>query len=85
MSRRALELQSGGVGRVHNSLEARLLELWGGVLGAPIERDDDLFDAGADSLLALRMLGLAKQEGLEIPLRAFWETPTVRELAARIA
>ena len=85
MSQRARERQSGRVSRAHHSPETRLLELWGGVLGAPIERDDDLFNAGADSLLVLRMLGLAKQEGLEIPLRAFWETPTVRELAARLA
>ena len=67
-----------------NSLEALIAEVWGEVL--QIERvgvHDNFFDLGGHSLLAAQVLArLIKILKVELPLRAFFENPTVSALAA---
>ncbi|HEX6862831.1 MAG TPA: amino acid adenylation domain-containing protein, partial [Thermoanaerobaculia bacterium] len=66
--------------------EARLAELWSEVLrcGA-VGVHDSFFELGGHSLLATRILSrVADLFGVELPLRALLDAPTVADLAARI-
>jgi non-ribosomal peptide synthase protein (TIGR01720 family) len=63
-------------------VEERLLELWRTVLGDPeIEPDDDFFDIGGDSMVALRLAARARGAGLPVNATDVFEAPTVAELA----
>ncbi|WP_165226314.1 amino acid adenylation domain-containing protein [Aquisphaera insulae] len=69
-----------------SALEEQVAAVWGEVLGGPpIGATDNFFLRGGHSLLAAQaMARLRRATGLEIPLRALFEAPTVRGLAARI-
>ena len=66
--------------------EQRLAEIWSEVLR--VERigvHDDFFALGGHSLLAVRIIARIEQScGAELSVRAVFEAPTVRALAARI-
>jgi len=70
-----------------NELEQDLAETWQELLG--IERvgiNDNFFELGGHSLLATMVMSrLRKEFGVELPLRSFFETPTVSGLALIIA
>jgi acyl transferase domain-containing protein/acyl carrier protein len=61
-----------------------LAEVWSGVLGIePVGTDDNFFDLGGNSLLALQMLVLVKKRfGIVLPAVTLFEAPTVHTLAA---
>ena len=67
-------------------LEEKLAQIWSELL--TIERigvHDNFFDLGGHSLLATRLfVRIRDQMGLELPLRAIFEEPTIAELATRI-
>jgi non-ribosomal peptide synthase protein (TIGR01720 family) len=66
-----------------NEVEEKLVAVWQAVLG--IEKvgvDDDFFDLGGDSLLALQVVTRAKQAGLGFTPNQFLQHPTIAGLAA---
>lgn len=71
--------------------EAELIDtlawLWSDVLGHEvIEPDANFFDLGGDSLLATQLVSRMRTRlGIELPIRAVFESPTVRGLARLVA
>jgi amino acid adenylation domain-containing protein len=68
-------------------MEELLVEIWEGLL--PVNRvgiDDDFFDLGGHSMLALRLVArIHERLGVDIFLTAVFEHPTVRGLAEAVA
>ncbi|MFH0133435.1 SDR family NAD(P)-dependent oxidoreductase [Variovorax sp. VaC1] len=67
-------------------LEEGLAELWREALGiAPVGVDDNLFELGGDSLLAIRLLArVRKAFGVELHPAVFFKAPTIAELAVLV-
>jgi oxalate---CoA ligase len=70
-----------------SGLEFELLELWRKMLGCnSIGLDDDFFERGGDSLMALQMLlDLEKVVGHSVPETILFDRPTIRQLAQGVA
>ena len=68
-----------------DAAESELLRIWRRVLGRDgLGIDDDFFEAGGQSLEAVRMIGMARDAvGASLSLGALWEDRTVRKLAER--
>ncbi|WP_381556214.1 SDR family NAD(P)-dependent oxidoreductase [Streptomyces eurythermus] len=79
----------GGVSRqgegpvVLEGLAAPLAQIWSEVLGVDrIGADDDFFDLGGNSLVAVQLLSLVRKRlSARIPMRALFEAPTVAAMA----
>jgi amino acid adenylation domain-containing protein len=93
VDRRALErrapgrpatAEGAGGGAPRSPLEEVVLELWSQVLGRErLGIRDNFFDLGGHSLLAARVIARVREAlGVELPLRALFEQPTVAGLAA---
>ncbi|MFF5900258.1 amino acid adenylation domain-containing protein [Streptomyces argenteolus] len=60
-----------------------LLEVWQEVLGVPVGPDDNFFDLGGNSLLAMRVgAALRRRGGTTVAMRDLYLSPTIRQLAA---
>jgi amino acid adenylation domain-containing protein len=79
--------EEAGFEMPRGAVEETLAAVWSDLLGRErIGRHDSFFDLGGHSLLATRVVSrLRGTLGVEIPLRAVFETPTLAGLAARIA
>ena len=66
--------------------EIRLAQIWSQVLDIPkIGAEDNFFDLGGDSVLASQvMIRVQSDLGTEIPMRCFFESPTLRNIAKAI-
>ena len=67
-------------------LERELAELWADVLGSALpSRETRFFEAGGHSLLGTRLFArIFDRFGVQLPLRALFEAPTVAGLAAAV-
>lgn len=65
--------------------ERTIAEVWRKLLGVKrLELDASFFELGGHSLLAMRASSRLRALGLDLPLRRFFETPTVAGLAAAV-
>ena len=74
------------VERPRNDTETRVASVWREILGLEsVGIDQEFFALGGTSLLAVKARSLLEREfGHEIPLRAFFENPTVRSIADQV-
>ncbi|MEW5926514.1 MAG: amino acid adenylation domain-containing protein [Gemmatimonadota bacterium] len=90
LDRRALPAPDADAGEVRAAPSTPTEELLAGiyarVLGAGgVDADTDFFEAGGHSLLATRVVSRVRAAcGVELPLGALFEAPSVRALAARV-
>jgi oxalate---CoA ligase len=70
-----------------SSLSTQLIGLWERLLkSAPINIDDDFFDKGGDSLLAVELLSeLERLTGRTVPSSMLFEAATIRQLTQRLS
>jgi amino acid adenylation domain-containing protein/non-ribosomal peptide synthase protein (TIGR01720 family) len=89
VDRRALPVPTGGLPesassneRARTQEEAGLARIWSRLLRIPnIGRDSNFFELGGDSILAIQVIGQARQAGLNVSLRQLFRHPTIAELA----
>ncbi|MFE3447822.1 SDR family NAD(P)-dependent oxidoreductase [Nonomuraea sp. NPDC059194] len=82
------QARSPGEGYVapRGEVETTIARLWGEVLGGEhIGIDDDFFELGGNSLIAVQLIALIRKElGVRLPMRSLFEEPTVAGVAALI-
>lgn len=91
IDRAALVAGAGPVGPDHitrgyrppqNSRQRAIAEIWQDVLGQHlVGLDDDFFDLGGDSILSVRVVNRALDQGISVTVRDVFEHPTVARLA----
>lgn len=67
-----------------NAIEIKLAQIWSEVLGiGSIGINDNFFDLGGNSLLAVRLFTQIEQKfGQKLPLATLFQSPTIEELAS---
>ena len=71
----------------HDSLVAQIGDIWSRTLRvSPIAPDENFFDLGGDSLLAVGLfLEIERRMGIHLPITAIYDAPTIAELAKLLA
>jgi acyl-CoA synthetase (AMP-forming)/AMP-acid ligase II/acyl carrier protein len=65
--------------------ESALAGLWGELLKLQVGAESNFFEIGGNSLLATQLVNRAKVHfGIELPVTALFESPTVRQLAVMV-
>jgi NAD(P)-dependent dehydrogenase (short-subunit alcohol dehydrogenase family) len=65
-----------------NAIEQRLASVWEALLGMDrVGVDDDFFELGGDSVIAIQVSSRSRQAGLRLSHQQLFEHPTIRELA----
>jgi amino acid adenylation domain-containing protein len=84
--RRARAARSQVARPPRSDVEKKLHEIWCEVLRAPaVDVEESFFDVGGHSLLATQVVSrVRKAFGVDLPLRAVFEHPTIARLAAHI-
>ena len=69
------------------AVETLVAELWRALLGGgAIGRDDDFFDRGGNSLVAMRLVvRIERATGVRLPVRMVFDRPRLAELAEEVA
>ncbi|KAF1969239.1 hypothetical protein BU23DRAFT_477496 [Bimuria novae-zelandiae CBS 107.79] len=65
-------------------VEKKLLGLWSDLLDMvedSIDRDDSFFQLGGDSIIAMRLVGAAREEGLSMTVADVFKNPTFADMA----
>jgi non-ribosomal peptide synthase protein (TIGR01720 family) len=65
-------------------VEKKLMTLWGELLDMmeeSIEKDDSFFQLGGDSIIAMRLVGAAREEGLSMTVADVFKNPTFADMA----
>lgn len=77
---------TASVERAATPLENSMLEVWRETLNRErVGLDDDFFDSGGNSLLAVQMMATIKRRfGVELPLQVLFESPTAALLARKL-
>ncbi|MCP3478013.1 non-ribosomal peptide synthase/polyketide synthase (plasmid) [Bradyrhizobium sp. CCGUVB1N3] len=66
-------------------IETALAQIWAELLGLErVGRHDNFFELGGHSLLAVRLLSRARDLGLQFSAADLFQTPSLKELAARV-
>ncbi|WP_444997366.1 non-ribosomal peptide synthase/polyketide synthase [Aliikangiella sp. IMCC44359] len=69
-----------------NEQEEKLCRIWESVLDLKqVGVTDNFFNIGGDSILSIRMISLAKKEGLFFEAKQLFEHQTIRELALQVS
>ncbi|KAG5657323.1 hypothetical protein KAF25_005887 [Fusarium avenaceum] len=71
-------------GKVDNEREAIVRKLWADVLGVKaetIDRHDNFFDIGGDSIIAMKFVAAAKEKSLAIHVLDIFENPVLSKMA----
>ena len=73
--------------RPRNSTEEKLIQIWESLLQTrPIGIQDNFFEFGGHSLLAVRLVSQIENElGVELPIRTVFEKPTISELGENLS
>ncbi|NMO04153.1 amino acid adenylation domain-containing protein [Gordonia sp. TBRC 11910] len=83
-ARAALE-SSSGTTEPATDTERELTEIFAEVFGGAAPRvDDDFFDLGLDSIVAIAVASAARARGLSVSVRMIAAAPTIRDLGAAI-
>lgn len=69
-----------------DDIEDRLAAIWRQLLGAaPFDRHTPFQDVGGDSLVGIQLVArIREQFGVQLPIQAVFDAPTIAELSARI-
>jgi amino acid adenylation domain-containing protein len=74
-----------GAGQPRHPMEELLAGIWSDLLGANVAPRDSFFDIGGHSLLATRMISRVRAVlGVDLPMRAIFEHPTLAGFAAQV-
>ncbi|GCE23094.1 non-ribosomal peptide synthetase [Dictyobacter kobayashii] len=90
VDRQALPAPQGNEGDIKDEhgdalspVEKKLAEIWSQLLGvAHVGRDENFFELGGDSIIAIRILARAKEEGIHLSSKQMFQYQTIAELAA---